>query len=500
MKPFPPSPHRSNNEYTECVSVNAAGTDERLSSNLLHIYLRQMKDASCLQPAEETAVAEEINKKREIYYNLINSSDFAVVKVLAMLRYALNKKVRLDRCIDFSVFPSSAQQTVKRTCRMQTETLQKILNANRNDFEQSLHTELSGDEKDFYRKRIQERRSHAARIIREMGVRMSRILPQLPQLHRLVSRLTQLQTQLADTPCGKTYGRSSVQTAVSEQEERIGKIRRRICFLQRILAESPESAGEYLERLETAGREYSEAKNYLASHNLRLVVAVAKKYQHRGLSFLDMIQEGNIGLLKAADRFQYRQSSRFGTFAVWWIRQAILRGIADSSRTVRVPVYTQALLTLIHKTMRRLENETGNPPSLEQTAARCKLPAGEVVRILQYELPMISLDNPSPCVNGGTSINPDEVLAVNHNNPAEIFANEVSVRTQIDNVMNDLSKREQDIIRRRYGLLDGSIYTLDELGRMFSLTRERIRQIEVGAIRKLRRPVCSQKLGTLLIK
>jgi RNA polymerase primary sigma factor len=244
-------------------------------------------------------------------------------------------------------------------------------------------------------------------------------------------------------------------------------------------------------------REIDAAKNKLTEANLRLVISIAKRYIGKGLGFSDLIQEGNIGLMRAVDKFEYRRGYKFSTYATWWIRQSITRALADQSRTIRIPVHMVESINRMTKTIRELVQEKGKEPSPEETAEKMKLPAEKVRGMLKISKEPISLETPvgeeddshlSDFIEDKTTLSPLDIAILE------------DMKKNIDKVLASLTPKEQSIIRKRFGIGDELPHTLEDVGLEFEVTRERIRQIEVKAIRKLRHPSRSRWLRAFIEK
>ncbi len=272
-------------------------------------------------------------------------------------------------------------------------------------------------------------------------------------------------------------------------------LRQKLYELVTSTQESPAGLQKRVEQCERFYKEFENAKRQLSSCNLRLVVSIAKKYRNRGMSFLDLIQEGNTGLMRAVDKYEYRRGFKFSTYATWWIRQAITRAIADQARTIRIPVHMIDVLTRLRNIQKALLQENKCSPTTEEVAKVAEMDVEEVRRVMDIGRHPVSLDRP---VGEGDDCSFGEFIEDSSNESPVRLASNGILRDKIEGLLKTLTYREREIIRLRYGLGDGYTYTLEEVGRIFKVTRERVRQIEAKAVKKLQHPVRSDKLSGFL--
>jgi len=357
------------------------------------------------------------------------------------------------------------------------------LEQNKADFAVAVDESCSQSERSAAWESLQRRRAKMATLLEEMSLRTQRLQPSLKRLEQIARRMRELRRQI-----------NSLRRLRSAKEER-GNLQQELQDLMWMTLETPESLNERVALIDERFAAYEQSMRDLSGGNLRLVVSIAKKYRNRGLSFLDLIQEGNTGLMRAVDKYEYRRGYKFSTYATWWIRQAITRAIADQARTIRIPVHMIETMSKLRRVGKRLVQELGREPSVEELADASGVTIEEARRVLKISRHPVSLDR--PVGESEDSFFGEFIEDDNTDSPVTSAAQEM-LKDKIDQVLKTLTYREREIIKLRYGLGDGYTYTLEEVGRIFKVTRERVRQIEAKAVRKLQHPVRSEQLKGFL--
>ncbi|TVS15531.1 MAG: sigma-70 family RNA polymerase sigma factor [Planctomycetaceae bacterium] len=461
----------------------AANDLPKLTDDPIRMYLSQMASIPLLSREEEVALAKKIEITRKRFRRSVLTCDFALRTTVETLDKVHQGQLPFDRTIKVSLTERLTKDQIQARMPHNLQTLKRLLEANRRDFDRQIRRSTTPEAKAQARQSFLRRRRKCLQLVEELSLRTRRVLPLVQQLADLSDQMQQIKSQLARI-------RHQPMEVVKQAE-----LRMQLRELMRLTQESPTSLKNRVATIRKQHAEYEEVKRQLSSGNLRLVVSIAKKYRNRGLSFLDLIQEGNTGLMRAVDKFEYRRGFKFSTYATWWIRQAITRAIADQARTIRIPVHMIDVLSKLRNIQKRLLQELRREPTTEEVAIRAGLELEEVERVLDIGRHPVSLDRP---VGDGEDCAFGELIEdVESDNPAR-NANNGILRQKIEALLKTLTYREREIIRLRYGLGDGYTYTLEEVGRIFKVTRERVRQIEAKAVRKLQHPVRSQQLSGFL--
>jgi RNA polymerase primary sigma factor len=332
---------------------------------------------------------------------------------------------------------------------------------------------------------MKRRRRKIATLLEELCLRTARIIPIFRKLHSINNKVKDLEKNLLRAE--KFPNRYEPEDIMVMDEELEG--------LRALVLEEPLELDNRVEEIAKVFFEYEQAKRDLSAGNLRLVVSIAKKYRNRGLPFLDIIQEGNTGLMRAVDKYEYKRGYKFSTYATWWIRQAITRAIADHARTIRVPVHMIETMSKLRTIQKHLLQELGREPTMEELSERAKMPLDETRRVMKISRHPISLDRPvgeSEDSQFGDFLEDEAQEA-----PSDQASNDM-LKQRINDVLRTLTYREREILKLRYGIGDGYTYTLEEVGRIFKVTRERVRQVESKAIRKLQHPVRRKRLASFM--
>ncbi len=461
-------------------AVSGEGATKRVDDPV-RMYLTQMGSIPLLTRDEEIRLAKKIETTRMIFRRRCLESDYIATEAAKILRAVEAGSMPFDRTMRISTAEENHKEKIARRIPSNLVTIEALLERNAEDWERIESGRLSPSARAKATAAIESRRVRLAALLEELCLRTGRIVPLMHKLRSIDQKMQDLSAALE---------KASRQPDRYDPED-VEVMREELDGLRSLVREEPAALAARCAAIKTVFWEYEQAKRDLSGGNLRLVVSIAKKYRNRGLSFLDIIQEGNTGLMRAVDKYEYQRGYKFSTYATWWIRQAITRAIADHARTIRIPVHMIETMTKLRNLQKKVLQQTGVEPTIEELAEAAGMSLAETRRVMKISRHPVSLDR--PVGESEDSYFGDFIEDESQQTPSESVSQEMLAQ-RIEHVLKTLTYREREILKLRYGIGDGYTYTLEEVGRIFKVTRERVRQVEAKALRKLQHPVRARKL------
>jgi RNA polymerase primary sigma factor len=470
-----------------------SGVPEKIDDPV-RMYLTQMGEIPLLTRDQEIYLAKTIEITRKRFRKKAIGSGLAMTRSLKTLEEVQRGELAFDRTLkvnpnpkpddDPKIVETLGKNFLAKRLPVNIATIKRLTEQVREEYRPLLDPGLSKRKRSEQLDAVQALRRKLVILIEECHLQVKKVRPYIDEMDEKFREMRTIERKLQMLRANK----KALPAELKQHQDR----------LRELELECLEPAPRLKRRLDQVRlhfAEYEDAKRKLSSGNLRLVVSIAKKYRNRGLSFLDLIQEGNTGLMKAVEKYEYRRGYKFSTYATWWIRQAITRSIADQARTIRIPVHMIETMSKLRNVTKKLVQQKGREPSVEEVAEATGISVDEAKRVMKISKHPISLDR--PIGESDDSYFGDFIEDESAESPLQAAGHEM-LKERLEDVLSTLTFREREIIKLRYGIGDGYTYTLEEVGRIFRVTRERVRQIEAKAVRKLRHPVRARQLASFL--